>query len=293
MTVHDAAPSDQARLAAQYGLTPIGRQPALGQYIRSIWDRRHFLRAFAQSQVRAENTESRLGQVWQVLNPLLNAMVYYLVFGVILKAKNGVENYTAFLITGVFIFFFAQKTIMAGARSVSSNMELVRALHFPRAILPLASAMQELMETLLSLVVLMVIVLGTGEPLTLNWLQLPFIIALELLFCAGVGMFFARLTAYYRDVSQFLPFVLRIWMYFSGVMYSIENFTAKHDHYAWADLLLTINPANIYIQLVRGSLMATAPAPTFYWAWAVFWAVACGLIGFLFFWRAESRYGRG
>ena len=293
MTTSDVSQSSLARLAEHHGLTPIGRQPTLGNYIVSLWRRRFFLVAFARSQLAASNSESRLGQLWQVLNPLLNAAVYYLVFGVILKANKGIDNYIAFLICGVFIFGFTQHTILAGAKSVTSNLGLVRALHFPRAVLPLATALEELLKTGTSLGVLAVIILFTGEPLGWSWLQLPIVIFLQMLFSAGIAFLFARLTASIRDIAQFLPFAMRIWMYLSGVMYSITAFIAQHDSYPWIDFLLRINPAAGYIELVRGSVMATAPAPALDWYLGVAWAVVALTCGFLFFWRGEASYGRG
>ena len=293
MTIGDIERSPAAVQAERAGLTPIGRQPSLTSYVASVWERRHFLAAFARSQLSADSSESRLGQLWQVLNPLLNAGVYYLIFAVILKTTSSIENYVPFLITGVFIFGFTQRVIQSGAKSITGNLGLVRALHFPRAVLPLATVFEELLKTGTSLAVLGVIVLGYREPLTWAWLQMPFVILLQLLFSAGIALVFARLTASIRDVAQFLPFAMRIWMYLSGVMYSITTFVSHHDGQEWAVILLQINPAAVYIQLARGSIMESAPAAVTDWYLGIAWAVVAFVVGFIFFWRAESSYGRG
>lgn len=295
MTTSDLERSGPAALADRHGLTPIGQQPALRTYMASLWERRYFMITFARSRIAAENAESRLGQLWQVLNPLLNAAVYYLVFGVILGANKNIDNYIAFLITGVFIFAFTQRTIMSGSRSISGNLGLVRALHFPRAVLPFAKVIEELIKTGTSLIVLAVIVLGTGEPLTGQWLLLAPVILLQLMFSAGLALIFARLTADVRDIAQFLPFALRIWMYLSGVMYSIRLFVEDRDISPVIEWVLIGNPAAVYIELARDALMATdqTNAPIWTWYLAIGWAVVMLPLGFLFFWRAEARYGRG
>ena len=251
--------------------------------------------AFARSQLQAENNESRLGQIWQVLNPLLNAAVYFLIFGVLFEQKNQIPNFLSFLVCGVFIFGFTQRTILSGAKSITSNIGLVRALHFPRAVLPLATALEELLKTGSSLLVLAVIILAQREPLSLTWLQLPVILLMQLAFSVGIAFFFARLTAKVRDVAQFLPFAMRIWMYLSGVMYPLTALIAKlnENGLSGAAWLMTINPAAVYIDLVRGSLMATAPAAPVNWIYGIVWAVLAFTFGFLFFWRAEASYGRG
>jgi len=294
MTIGDIERSPASELAAQHGLTPIGRQPSLVSYTASIWERRHFLLAFARSHLQADNSESRLGQLWQVLNPLLNAAVYYLVFGVIFESSKKIDHFLAFLVTGVFIFAFTQRTIQSGAKAITSNIGLVRALHFPRAVLPLATSLEEFLRTGTSLLVLALIVLGTGEPLGWSWLQMPVVIALQLVFSIGIAFVFARLTAAVRDVAQFLPFAMRIWMYLSGVMYSVTTLTDKFGaNHEWAATLLTINPASIYIELSRGALLADHPAAGWYWYAAVAWAVIAFVLGFIFFWRGENSYGRG
>ncbi|MCW2873038.1 MAG: O-antigen export system, permease protein, partial [Streptomyces oryziradicis] len=69
-----------AELAAKYGLAVSGARPGLGEYVRQLWSRRHFIVAFATAKVQAQYTQARLGQLWQVMTPLLNAAVYYLIF---------------------------------------------------------------------------------------------------------------------------------------------------------------------------------------------------------------------
>jgi teichoic acid transport system permease protein len=80
-------------------------------------------------------------------------------------------------------------------------------------------------------------------------------------------------------------------------MYSIEVFIHKHDAHPWIDWLLTVNPAAVYIELMRGAFGATTwpswAAPPMTWVYGVVWAVVASFFGFVFFWRAESKYGRG
>ena len=89
-----------AGLAAQYGLRPSSARPSRSSYLARVWQRRHFVFAYATARNVSMYTEARLGQLWQVLTPLLNSAVYYLIFGVLFKANRGITNYTAYLVTG-------------------------------------------------------------------------------------------------------------------------------------------------------------------------------------------------
>ena len=99
-----------AELAAKYGLTVSGARPSLRDYVRQLWGRRHFILAFSQAKLTAQYSQAKLGQLWQVATPLLNAAVYFFIFGLILKASRGMshDTYIPFLVTGVFVFSFTQ-----------------------------------------------------------------------------------------------------------------------------------------------------------------------------------------
>jgi teichoic acid transport system permease protein len=243
-----------------------------------------------------------------------------------------VPNFPAFLLTGLFIFNFTQRAFLTTSRVMPDSLPLIRALPFPRGCLPIGYVLIELEQLFMAMVVLIVIVLATGEPLTWYWLLAIPALALQAVFNVGMGLFLARLGAGADDFSQLLPFLVRTWMYTSGVMFSIQTIKtlAGHPTLTW---VLQINPAAVYISLVRNAILqsqrnawpgskpynaancalyhsATAAnakgsvlelsaychgtvTMTGLWLWGIGWAIAALVIGFVFFWQAETRYGRG
>ena len=285
---------DPAALAAAYGLTVSGRRPGIAEYTRQLWSRRHFILAYATARAAAAYTGARLGQIWQVMTPLLNAAVYYLIFGLLLGTNKGIPNFIAYLCTGVFVFQFTQSAVLAGTRSIADNLSLVRALHFPRACLPIAATVMQLQQLLFSMVVLGVIVLATGEPVTLRWLLIVPILLLQTLFNAGLALVLARVGARTTDLAQLMPFVLRTWMYGSGVFWSVSSLASGHP--PWVAQLLNLNPALLFNDLMRFALMDSVPAssvPHHAWLVATAWSLLVVLGGYAFFWKAEAEYGRG
>ncbi|MEU9200477.1 ABC transporter permease [Streptomyces sp. NPDC048332] len=290
------APGELAALAARHGLTVSGARPALPVYVRQLWGRRHFITAFATAKLTAQYSQAKLGQIWQLMTPLLNAAVYYFIFGVLMKTKQGVSDFVPFLVTGVFIWTFTSSSITAGTRAVSGNIGLVRALHFPRASLPIALALQQLQQLLFSLGALVLILLAVGQYPQPAWLLAVPALTLQAVFNTGVSMVFARLAARTPDISQLMPFILRTWMYASGVMWSLDASLAGDRVPYLAKLALEINPAAVYIDLMRFALIDSfhaAQLPPHVWAVATGWALVCGVGGFLYFWQAEESYGRG
>jgi teichoic acid transport system permease protein len=317
-----------AEYAMEHGLRPSASRPPFREYLRDLRQRWAFMLAFATARNIALYTEAKLGQLWQVLTPLLNAGVYFLVFGVILNINRGIPDYLAFLVTGVFVFNFTQRSLITSSKVITDSLPLIRALQFPRASLPLAYVIIELQQMLLSLGVLVVIVLVAGEPLTVYWpLAIPALL-LQTMFNVGMGLLVGRIGAEVNDFSQLLPFLLRTWMYLSGVLFNIAALSITISKHHWLVKLLQLNPAAIYISLMRNALLLSARrtwpgsqpsdqtkcdlflahkdkhplyneychgnlSPHSFWAIGAGWAVLALVVGFIYFWRAEARYGRG
>ncbi|MFF5345477.1 ABC transporter permease [Streptomyces althioticus] len=287
-----------AELAAKYGLSVSGARPSLGEYVRQLWGRRHFILAFSQAKLTAQYSKAKLGQLWQVATPLLNAAVYFFIFGLLLGARKGIPSdvYVPFLVTGVFVFTFTQSSVLAGVRAISGNLGLVRALHFPRASLPVSFALQQLQQLMFSMIVLVVIMVAFGSYPDLSWLLVVPALTLQFVFNTGLALFFARMGSKTPDLAQLMPFVLRTWMYASGVMFSIPAMLEDKNVPSWVADVLQWNPAAVYMDLVRFALIDSYDSsylPPHIWAFALGWAVLAGLVGFVYFWKAEERYGRG
>jgi teichoic acid transport system permease protein len=285
---HRLAAGDAEELAQEYGLRRIGIRPRLDAYLKDLWARRHFLRVLASSTAYARNQRNYLGQLWTVLSPILNATVYYLIFGLLLETSRGVDNYVAFLTIGVFMFGFTASAINSGSKAITGNFGLIRSLHFPRAVLPLAAVLTELISLLPSLAVLCGIVLVTGEPITADWLLFPAVVVVQWIFNTGCALIVARLVAQVRDLLQLIPLVLRILRYVSGVFFSITAYAGD----SWIGLVMEYQPVAIYLTLARSALLSEGTQDPVDWAVGIGWAVVLLVVGLLFFWRAEERYGR-
>jgi teichoic acid transport system permease protein len=325
---------DLGQLAARHGLKLSGARPTLPRYLVMLWQRRHFIVGYATARSVSMYTEARLGQLWQVLTPLLNAFVYFLIFGLLFGAKRGVTHYPAFLLAGVFVFAFTERSIVTGSNVMRANLQLIRALHFPRASLPLAYVLVELQQMLVGMVVLIVVMLVSHQPPSYYWLLAVPAIGLQTLFNTGAALIVARLGGSVADVSELIPFFLRISRYFCGVMYLIITLPAVLT--TWQKQVLSLNPPAVFISLIRVAFMQSYRTesagnkpydrtlcetflkhPGAYlpgtkipnnalqahchaivtnndlWIAAVGWGLAFFLVGIVFFWRAENKYGRG
>jgi teichoic acid transport system permease protein len=282
----DAA--DAAELARRYGLQPMGVRPPLGRYIRDVWDKRHFLVTLSAANFVSRHQNNYLGQLWAVLNPLLLGLAYFLIFGLLLGTREGTENYIGFLTIGLFGFMFLSAGFNYAAKALVDQLSLVRALQFPRALMPISVVLTELFASLPAFVLLILIALLTGETPQWKWLLFPVAILVIAVTTTGLGLLSARFVHGARDLANLIPLLTRMLRYVSGVFFSIATYASG----LMGDIL-AYQPVAVSLTMMRECLLAEAPLSWQTWAWSAGWAVGLFSLGFVVFWRAEATYGRG
>lgn len=286
-----------AEIAAKYGLHQMGVRPGLRAYVRSLWERRDFIGVLARSKAEAENQNTYLGRLWDILNPTLNAAVYVLIFGLLLNTRTGMVNVVGFIVVGTFMYKFFSDSVTDGAKSIPRNINLVRSLHFPRAVLPISAVLGQLTMLVPALIVMAGFVFISDRWMyhvnsapSWRWLLLIPAVVLLYMFSTGVGFILARMGARWPDVLNFLPFVLRIGMYASGVIFSIGSMVSHPTMHA----IMTYQPVAVYLNLARQAMLdePSAQLSGELWLVGLAWAVVTFVVGFIVFWRDEARYGR-
>ena len=277
-----------ADYAREHGLKRVGARPALLEYLAEAWKRRDFALTMARFNSEAANAKNRLGRWWTVLLPTVQALVYGLIFGVLMGASRP-ENYIPFLFTGVFLFSFMSGAFGAGAGSVTGNLGLVRSLSFPRMLLPVQATIQQIFNLLPQLVLLLITWVVFAQPITWKWLLLIPITFLMIVFSTGLALISARLTVHIQDLTKLIPFIIRIVFYTSGIFFNMEHVLKS---YPIALEIEKYNPVYVFVSLARGAGVSGYEATAFMWWAAIGWAVVTMALGIVFFWKAEERYGR-
>lgn len=276
-------------LAAEYGLQRVGARPGLWTYLRQTWARRDFAYTLAKSRIQASNQANRLGVVWEILKPTLNALMYGFIFGILQSSADRPHNYAAYVVIGVFLFEFFSNAMSQGAKSITGNRALVQSLNFPRMTLPFSTILQQLLTLAPMLLVMVVYVMILGGRPTWSWLLLLPLIVLYTLFNSGVALICARLTVHLNDLTQLLPLITRILFYTSGVLFAVDKIFKAHP---WVIDLYNFHPIYQVLEIARGLLLDGHPYNGLHWLSLGIWAVVIFVGGIIFFWQAEERYGR-
>lgn len=269
-------------------LRDVQARAPIPEYLRGMWIRRGYVWNVAVNELRHRQVTNVLGNLWHLLNPALNIGVYYLIFGLLLKTDRGVDNFFLFLTIGIFVFQFTQKVTTDGAKSIVTNKGVIKAIRFPRALLPLTSTVTELLSMLPNLAVIAFVAVITGEPLDIRWLWVVPLLAVQFVFSLGAALVAARMTTHFIDTLQILPFVFRLLLYGSGVIFSVDAYVERGG---LVHTLFVLNPMYCYISIARWAIMGTHLRGDVVLS-SVVWALAIVVVGFLWFRGAEEQYAR-
>jgi teichoic acid transport system permease protein len=209
--------------------------PPLRAYLHEVWRRRAFAVELARTKLDAQHYGTVFGTAWLILNPLLLGCVYFILID-ILRGGNHPPGSFARLLGAIFLFYLMGDAVRPASRSVTSGGKLILNSAFPRSLLPIASVLQSISRFWPTIVVYAIIHVASGLPINLNLLWAVLIFVEVVVFTTGVALTFAALQVYFRDFANFLPYLMRIWLYMSPILWVAAE--VPHGY----KFLLYVNP---------------------------------------------------
>ncbi len=257
--------------------------PPLRSYVREVWRRREFALELSRTRLRAQHFNTVFGQLWLVLNPLLLAGVYFVLVDIIRAHSRGLDFF-AHLMAGLFAYYFVSNSMREGVKSVVKGGKLILNTAFPRGLLPIASVITAFMRFVPTIFIYAPVHIIAGLPIGPHLLWVFPLIALLTVLACGLAMFVAAAQVYFRDLSSFLPYALRVWLYVSPVLYYAHEVPSR---YKW---LLDANPLapllTAWSDVLNGGHAPTASDLALGGAWAF----AIFVLGALFFVSREREF---
>ncbi len=234
-------------------ITPPGRcaLPKVAQ----LWEGREVLYRFGARDVTLRYRQTLLGVVWVVLQPLLTAAIFTLVFNRVAHLKSSGVPYLVFVFTGLLAWNLFNGIITRAASSLVSNRDLVSKVFFPRMLVPLATAYSTIVDFVVSLVFMFVLLAIYGVNPGFGALLFPVWTLMVILLAAGVGLVASALMVRYRDVAYVVPFALQFLLYASPIAYSISAVPSKYR------VIYDINPLTWLLQEFQWSFARQAAPP--------------------------------
>lgn len=250
---------------------------------REIYRYREAIRNFVVRDLKVRYSNSVLGIVWSLLNPLLMALVFTIVFTYFMPMQ--IDRFPIYLLAGLLPWNLFAGSITSGTQAITSNSHLIGRVHFPREILPIAITLSNATHFLFALVPLFVIIAYYRAPLGLTLVWLPVILAVQILLTLGCSLFLSAVNVYFRDMQQIVEVGIQALFFLTPIVYSLNISNAS-----LRQAVLIINPLAALIANYR-NILYTATSPD----WTIL-AITAGeallifLIGLLVFKRLSPTF---
>lgn len=226
---------------------------------REFWSYRQVLSVFLWRYVARRYRQTLLGPLWFVLTPVVRMLVFSFALGAVLGLPSEGVPYPLFTYTALLPWELFAVSVIRSSESLVAYEHIISKVYFPRLIVPVTEALCAAIDFGLSFIILLVMLLGYGFPLTARLLIIPFLVGLTLAIALSIGLVFAVLQVRYRDMSNLLAYVVQFWFYATPVAYS-ASVVAKRLPQSLLHLY-QLNPMNGVVEGFRWALLGTGRAP--------------------------------
>jgi ABC-type polysaccharide/polyol phosphate export permease len=239
------APAHFRRGATRPGPIGLLREAAV-----EVSQRRRLIRYLVQADIRKKGADTFLGNLWWVLDPLLQMAVYVVLVSVVFD--RGVVDYPLFIFAAILPWKWFQSTVQDAITSVTGADRLIRQVQFPKLVLPVASAVAGIANFAFGLIPLAALILLLyRDRLSATLLLIPVIAVVQFFFNLAVAVGLAALNVFYRDIGNLSRHALRLWFYLSPGLYAIEVLEEKTQHIPVVGQVLLANPFAILFTAYR------------------------------------------
>lgn len=251
--------------------------------IKEIYEYRQMIFSLVRRDLRGRYKGSVLGFLWTFINPLMQLVIYTVVFSTILKSD--IEKYYLFLFVALIPWIFFSSALTGGASAIISQQSMVTKIYFPREVLPIAYVTSCFVNMLYCFIVVFIVVLISGVGINMvAILFLPLVMIIEYIMALGIAFISSSITVYFRDFEHISNILSMAWIYLTPVMYSIDIVPDELKHIFYA------NPMTSVIMAYRDILYYKKIPELETLASAVGFGIGTLLVGVWLFFKLKRRF---
>lgn len=263
-------------------------RPAFYQYLRQLWDRRHYIVQSAYATSFNDSRDLRLGRLWTIINPILEGSAYALLFGLILRTSRGIENFTGYVLLGISLVSIIQLYISQGNTLIRANRGMLQSFHFPRASIVLSTSLRNAINSLPAVTVTAILGIAFGQFEHISWtlIFVPYYYLILIIFGTGLLFFTGRICALVPEMRALFNLIVRLIFFASAVFFNPEAMPINERF----SFLFTWNPTYLFLKVIRDATLYGVAPSFFNTAYLSLVSAAAFIFGLLFFWEAEEKY---
>ncbi|MCI0381717.1 MAG: ABC transporter permease [Chlamydiae bacterium] len=224
-------------------------------YLNELFQYRDVFFMLGIRDIKLRYTQTVLGVFWVILQPLLTAFFFSIIFGRFARLPSEGLPYLLFVFSGLTPWMFFSQALQRASMSLLQEERLITKIYFPRIIIPLSSCAGVVIDLCVCLAFMAALLIFYHIAFTWKIFLLPLFFLLTLIFTSGISLFFAAMNVYYRDFKHLVPYLLQFWMYACPIMYSTTLIPQK-----W-QLLYHLNPMTGIVDCYRFCFIGSYPFP--------------------------------
>ena len=199
--------------------------------------------------IKVMYAQTILGFFWAILQPLIQIVVYTIVFGKVARLNTDGIPYFLFSSVAIIPWTYMSSAMSQSSQSLISGQGMLGKIYFPRLIFPVTPVLSRLVDFVISLLILIAIAVWYNVKPTWNLLYLPIFVLMMISIPAGLGMWLSAMAIRFRDVKHAMPFIVRMLVYSAPIVYTASRIPEKYR------LLYSLNPIVGVIEGFRASLL--------------------------------------
>ncbi len=225
--------------------------------LRELYEYRDLFYFLVWRQIKILYAQTVLGFGWAILNPLIQIVIFSVIFGKVAKLDTQGIPYVLFSTVAIIPWTYMSDAMSQSSQSLVSGQNMLGKIYFPRLLYPITPVLAKLVDFSISLILLFLVMVYYQVTPTWNLLLLPVLIVMMVLVPTAVGLWFSSLAIRFRDVKFAMPFVIRMLLYTAPILYSAASIP---DAYRF---VYSLNPIVGVIEGYRACLLGT-PIPWLY-----------------------------
>ncbi len=280
--------------AAQPLPPPANYRANVPGHLRALWAYRELVLSLALRELKARYKNTVLGFFWSLLNPLAMMLVFTMVFTVFIQ-NSELKNFPVFILCGLLPWNYFTAGVMGSINAIVGNANLVTKVYFPREVLPIAVVLANLINFLLTLLVLFGALLIVGANFSAWLWLLPVVILIQSCFILGLAFILSTLNVFYRDTLMVMDVAILAWFFLTPVFYPIDqlprNYVLLGMEFDLHRLMYILNPMASIIGTYRDLLYWGYRTDFDFFIRTTITALAILAFGYWFFCKYSSRFG--
>ena len=250
--------------------------------IKDLYDYREMLYNLVRKDLKARYKGSFLGFLWTFLNPLLQLVVYTIVFSTIMRVN--IDKFYIYLFVGLIPWIFFTTSIQTGVVSIMMNKDLIKKIYFPRIILPISTVNSAFMNMLYSMIVLIATLLVSGIGISKYILLLPIAMIMQYILVLGMIFIFSALNVYFRDLEYILNIIIMVWFYLTPIVYSMDMIPIHARKWFY------LNPMTNIIAFYRDILYYKRMPSFESFSWILLYGTIMIVVGYFVFEKLQKKF---